>query len=552
MLEELYIRNLALIEELRLEFSGGLNVLTGEPGSGKSLVVKALELLRGARADASHLRTGEEYLQVVGRFLLKNPGGDEELTLEREYFDDGRSRARINGRPATLANLKEIGTELVEIHGQHENQKILSPACQRAFLDAYAGISELVCELSDLISAYNSLKKDLSELEEKIKNERELHHLYEFQINELSEANLKIGEKDELQNEELILSHQAEIITLASEIILALTDKDDSVLAELFKISKLADNLASLLSEFAPLKNEIDESIIRLRESVEPLKRFIVNFDFSPERLEGVRRRLSRIYELEEKYNRDNDSLVRYLEELQERLQVSSGYEAELASLKERIREKAERINTLALLISESRNKASERLQEEFIRNALTLGFQGVSFEVSTRRRPEPGSPFFFKDSPHYLHPWGFEEIEFQVSLNPNENLYPLDKVASGGELSRISLILKEILSSVDSTPTLVFDEVDSGIGGRVAELIAEKLCSLKKNHQLIVITHLAQIAAPADTHIKLEKERVGERMVVFARRLENKDRISELARMIGGKKYAEQLAKELISRTKK
>lgn len=544
MLEELYIKNFALIDELNLIFKSGFNVITGEPGSGKSLVVKALELIRGSRTDVSQIRAGEDYLFVSGRFYYNN----EEFVLEREIFADGRSRAKINGKPATLASLKELGCDLIEIHGQHENQRLLISSYQRMLFDTFANLKYDVNRLEQLLRQYETLHSDLQRLEEKLQSARQLQELRDFQIKELKEANVKKGEKAELVELERLLSHQGEVLALTGEIVEALKEKDGCVIDELTRIVKLMTSLAKLKKDFEPLAREFEDLLIKLKELVYPIEEFLLDFDFSPERLNEVRIRLGRIYELETKYRIDADQFENYLENLLKSKSEETKLAEEIEKIKLEMESLRKEINELAESISKRREEKARVLERDFIIAAKSLGFEGVNFVVSITRKIDENSNFVYGGIPCHIYPWGFENIEFIVSLNPNENPYPLEKVASGGELSRIALLLREFLTEADYSPTLVFDEVDSGIGGRIGNLVAEKLRNLSKRHQTIVITHLPQIASLADHHIALEKFKRGSRMIINGRILLEHERVKELARMMGDEKYAAEIAKKLLN----
>ncbi len=550
VLTELRVRGYAVIDDVRLELGPGLNVLTGETGAGKSILVGALSLLLGERASSDVVRAGEERSVVEGVFDLAgreetverareagHPPEDGLLILRREVQREGRNRVWINGSRATVGLAGELGALLVDLHGQHEHQALLRPSNQRRILDAFAGARDRSRRVRRLFRRWKETRTEAADLRER---GRELAGEEEFlrhKLQEIEGADLEEGEVEELKAEENRLANSEELVSLASGLYRSLYEAEDSVvdrlagagraLGDLARIDPEAEEMAGMLEESRQLLQELGRRLGSYREAV----------DHDPARLERVRARLDEIYRLERKYGGSVEAVLVEGEEAREALARLERVDEEAAELEEEADRLREEWDEAAGALSARRREAAERLEEAVTELLPALGMEDGRFRVELRPRDAPS-------------PEGAETVEFMVSLNVGFEPGPLDRVASGGELSRVMLALKTVLAEVDEVPCLVFDEIDAGVGGEVAHQVARRLQEVAERHQVFVITHLPQIAARADVHYRVEKSRAGGRASTDVERLDGEDRVEEVARMLGGdpgSRVSREHARELL-----
>ena len=547
MLSELRIRDYALIADLTVEFSPGLNVLSGETGAGKSIIIGALTLLLGDKPDADMIRTGSDTAQVEGRFDADGRLAAECSSLGIPLTDDGalllRRRAERSGRGAAYANdsgitiaaLQKLGDRLVDLHGQHQHQLLLKPEIHLDILDEYAGLGEERAGFAERFRSFEEKSAELAGLDREMAERRARRELTEFQHKELSAARVKPGELEELNRERALLQTSERRFTLARQLEELLSEQEGSIIGLLGVAGKAFGELAELdpgLSERRALLNEaragtddLWRELVRYRESIE----------FSPERMEEVNSRLFLIERLERKYGLRADEIASLEAKLKAELDsIETGgsrreeLAAELAALRQDL---AERADKLSRKRGRARSELEKRLSSEF--EALGLGKAALS--VSLSRVPDPDGVYESCNERFRLTSTGADTAEFLFTANPGEEMRPLRKVASGGELSRVMLALKSVLSQADPVPNLVFDEIDVGIGGKVAESVGRRLARLGKNHQVICITHLPQIAKYAERHLLVAKSTRGSRTVTSIRTLDPDSRVEELARMTSG-----------------
>jgi DNA repair protein RecN (Recombination protein N) len=535
MLCELRIRNFALIEQLSLRLAPGLNVLTGETGAGKSIIVGALSLLLGERASSDVVRAGTDRASIEGVFelgedngiarLLDERGIDVEdglLVLKREVAAEGRSRAWINGTPATASLLGELGRLLVDLHGQHEHQTLLRRDEQRAILDAYSGSEELAAAVAAAHRSMQEVRRQIADLETRRREVAQRADFLRFQADEILAAELSAGEEDTLEETARRLSHAEELISLASGLADALATADDSLTGRLAAVRRPLDQLVRIDASQAPLQELYDTAYYALEELGDRLADYAASVEHDPARLEEVRRRQDLIFRLCSKYGASVAEVIEFGEAARAELSLLDGAEWELSGLQRRESELRAELERLAAELSEQRRRAASALAAEVDAVLPELGMAGGRFEVAVLPLPEPGGA-------------GAEEIEFRVALNRGFDPKPLAHVASGGELSRVMLAVKTILARLDAVPTLVFDEVDAGIGGRVALQVGEKMRSVAGSHQVFAITHLPQIAARAHAHLHVSKRESGGRVATEVKELDAQARVEEIARMLGG-----------------
>ncbi|MFC1661330.1 DNA repair protein RecN [Gemmatimonadota bacterium] len=535
MLLELRIRGYAVIDDLALELNPGLNVLSGETGAGKSIIVGALSLLVGERASSQVVRSGADRAVVEAVFDLGGredlgawleergfPSEDAILILRREVASEGRNRAWINGSPATATAVGELGARLVDIHGQHEHQSLLKPAHQRVILDEFGGGEGLAREVRTL---HQELSRSRAELERKKARLRELDaraDFLRFQLREIEEARLEVGEEDGLDEEARRLAHAEELASGTGQLHQALYGGDDALSDRVSALREVLDRLAGLDPSLASLSTHIQEAYHLLSEAGQTLGSYASGVEHDPPRLEEIRQRQDLLFRLKRKYGPKVSDVLetgrRLKEEVSELESASfdvAGMERELVAIQERF---LGRVKDLSRL----REEAARRLEEEVRALLPDLGMTHGRFDVRLQPQDEPESG-------------GGERVELLVSLNPGFEVGPLSRIASGGELSRVMLALKAILARADKVPTLVFDEIDAGIGGQVAQSVAGKLREVAEHHQVFVITHLPQLASRAHHQLSVEKAEEGGLAVTRVRKLMGEERVWEVARMLGG-----------------
>jgi DNA repair protein RecN (Recombination protein N) len=535
MLSELRIRNFALIDRLTVQLGPGLNVLTGETGAGKSIIVGALSLLLGERASADVVRAGEDRASIEGVFevdgredlaaLLDERGLEAEdglLVLKREVAAGGRSRAWVNGATTTAGVLAELGRLLVDLHGQHEHQTLLKRDEQRAILDAYASNSALLARVSAAHATLTALKRQAAELEARRRDALQRADFLRFQAEEIERASLRPGEEEEMEDEARRLSHSEELTALSASLYDAVAGSGRAVVGTLGGLSRTIDRLIGIDPSQAELRELYDAAYYALQELGERMERYGSTIEHDPARLDEIRRRQDLLFRLKSKYGATVEEVMEVGRKARAELDLADSAEFDLAALQKRAAEAADELGRLAAELTGIRTEASGRLAVEVTRVLPELGMTGGRFEVARIPLAEPGAR-------------GAEEIEFRVSLNRGFEPRPLSFVASGGEMSRLMLALKTILARQDSVPTLVFDEVDAGIGGRVALQVGDKMREVAASHQVFAITHLPQIASRATTHLRVSKQERDGRTATGVERLEDDERIREIARMLGG-----------------
>ncbi len=530
MLKELRIKNLAIIDDLKIRFETGLNVLTGETGAGKSIIVDALGLALGERAQTGMIKSGKDEASVEAFFevsehpALREMGiiSEDGIVIRRNISSSGKSRAYINDSLVSIQSLSAIGKTLVDMHGQHEHQSLLSTDNQRTLLDFYGKLHDKRAEVEAVFHEVQSLKKELGKLKENVKERMQRIDLLSFQINEIDSASLKKGEKEALEEERVILSNLNklnELVETAYTMLYAsegaCTEKLDSVISKLREMAAIDPSINETLGLLESAKPLLEDGAVSLRG-------FKEKYDLDPKRLESIEERLETIKKLEKKYGDGADSIISYRDEAEKELSTLKHSDEKIDMLESRLREREEKLLNAAAHLSEKRKQTAKDISKAVEKILKELAFEKAGFRVDVRQSP--------------LSSTGIDIIEFLFSANPGEPLKPLAKVASGGELSRIMLALKNILADVDSIPVLIFDEIDAGIGGKTAESVGIKLKRLSKTHQVICTTHLPQIASAADFHIMTEKSQTKDSTSVKIKELTPDERMAEIARMLSGK----------------
>jgi DNA repair protein RecN (Recombination protein N) len=551
MLQELRIKDFAIIDEIHLEFAAGFVVLTGETGAGKSIIIDAVELLLGGRADNTVIRGGADcaLLEATFRYVADGGGVAEILereglldapgfvTLGREIRREGRNIGRVNGRSVSVSLLRELGEQLVDVHGQSEHLSLLRVREHLNLLDRYARTEHLREEFSRLHGEYSRLRGQLANLREKERDAARRMDLLAYQINEIEAAALNPGEEESLREERTRLANAEQLSTLTDQALASLVDGGQARLSASDLLGEAVDALAELSKVDPSMRQASLEGqtlLEQLGEIGRNLRLYGEKIEFNPGRLDEVEERLSLIHSLGRKYGPGIEGILAYAEHARQDLESITHAEERIDEL-----EKEEQ-RLLALLgekgqrLSEMRRQASEQLAQAIQAEMAELNMGGALFGTEMHWEDDPaGVPVGERRVSFSAS--GLDEMEFLVSPNPGEDLKPLAKIASGGESSRMMLGLKGVLAQADRTPTLIFDEIDQGIGGRVGGVVGGKLWRLARQHQVLCVTHLPQMAAFGDQHIKVEKLLRGHRTVTRVRTLKGKERAAELAQMLGG-----------------
>lgn len=540
MLANLYVENLALIERLELEPGPGFNVLTGETGAGKSLVVDAVNLLLGARASGELIRAGAERAVVQGIFLCPAappfvsrlaelglaPEPDGTIVLSRELNRSGRNLCRVGGRVVGLGVYQELGRFLVDVHGQHEHQSLLEPQAQLLLLDSFGGQALLAArrEVSAAWQRWQEAAALLADWQRQEEEEERLKELWAYQVAEIDAARLRPGEEEELEAEARLLA-AAEQLAAATTGAYQLLYGGTGETSAYDLISRAAAQLIPLQSidpALVPVVEALQEVAFLLEDKAAFLRDYRQHLDFSPGRLGEVQSRLHLIKQLRRKYGGGVEEVLRQGEELKRRLAAAADRSEKLAQAAQELAARERDFHELAASLSVMRREAARRLESEITAVLEELAMPQTVFLVLLRQTA-PGAT-------------GTDEVEFHFSANPGEPPRPVARIASGGELSRLMLALKSIMAEHDAIPTLIFDEIDAGLGGGAARAVGEKLRHLSRWHQVICVTHAAQIAACAERHFHLTKEEHGGRTVTRIRLLDEEGRVRELARMLAGR----------------
>ncbi len=558
MLENLSVRNVALIDNLFVEFEEGFNVLTGETGAGKSILIGSLNLLLGGKSSADIIRTGANEAVVSGSFFVEESNTaahnwlaehsieleENRVLLRRVLKQNGRSTAWIQSVPVTKGELEEFSSFLIDIHGQHQHQSLFKVAEHRKFLDNFAGINKEVKLFTKLYAELAEKRQSLENLNLSEKELAEKQELLSFAIDEITNAKLKQNEKEELEAEEKRLNQYEKLYELVNNSINYLSDEQGLLVMAKKTVQNIssASNYDESLEEYS---GRLDNAYYELDDISSSLESYLSRLTFDPQRLDQIGERLSLIYKLSKKYGNTIEEILEYAENAQAQLDNLSKSEAGKAELENAIKELEAKILKLGCLISEKR-KASCVVMQKQVENILAhLGMSKTKFEVRVDTRLPEGNK-------RIASPYGFDDIEFMISANLGEPLRPLTKIASGGELSRVMLALKTVLSEGDTVNSLIFDEIDTGIGGEVALNIASHIKNLSKKKQIICITHLAIIASHADNHIKIEKNTIGQTTRTSAQTISSTTRIEEIARMLAGDELSEaslKHSKELLTK---
>ena len=558
MLFELRIVNFALIEQLNLQFQSGFTVLTGETGAGKSLLIDAIALLVGGRASTDQIRSGEEEAQLEASFHLPDthplirrlraqdligPHGSE-LILRRVLSRSGRHRVYVNGTLCPLRVLEELGGTLIDIHGQHEQQSLLASAKQGDALDAFGRLYELRGRYEQAYQSWRDLCAQLAELQSEVVDRARIEDMLRFQSQEIAQACLLPDEEEQLRNERQRLVHAHRLRALAHEVHGELQEDEQAVLTRLGRIGRALAELAQTDPAMGDCEQTTTESSIQLKDLAGRLRDYAQQLEADPDRQALIDDRLELIQRLKKKYGGSIEAVLAMGRRVQEELQLLDSREERTAELAARLEEEARRLRTLAQQLSKKRMDAAKRMTTLVGAELAAVKMEHAVLQITVSS----------EESDEGLGPVGRDRVEFLLSSNPGEPPRPLGRVASGGELSRIMLALKTVLAEMDQVPVLVFDEVDTGVGGAVAAAMGTRLRKLGSFHQVFCITHLPQVASQAEHHLLVEKGQESQRTATSVRVLTGMGQEEEIARMLGGltiTKKVRETAAELIAGAK-
>lgn len=559
MLATLRIKNLALVADMTVDFNPGYNVITGETGAGKSILIGALNLVLGERADRTLIRSGAESCSVEARFdvarlrstlrdfLERNglePCEDDQLILKRTFTAAGTNRQFINGTPTTLQILAALGESLVDIHGPHEHQSLIHPAKQLSILDAFGGLREPRAQFVELVRRRETLLAEKAALITDEKTYAQQLELLRFQSNEINAARLSPDEEVLVELEYRRASNAAKLIELARAAQNLISEDEAALLNHAGVLGRTLQELKSIDPSSESLLTQHGEIVARLQDLQRELSQYADRADVDPERLHQLQERLDLLHSLKRKYGQNLAAVIEFGEEAGRKLQILEQRDSELSRLNTGLAKLDEDLQQAGRELSARRRKVNPRLCREVCEHLSALGFKQSRFEVGMATESQLSN---FKSQ---IPAAGFDTIEFQFAPNFGEPPRPLRAIASSGEMARVMLALKTVLASEDEIPVLVFDEVDANVGGETAQAVGAKMRQIAQKHQVLCITHLAPVAAPADAHYLITKEVKDSRTVSRIQCLESKSRVRELARMLGENSVAAvQLAESLLKR---
>lgn len=563
MLAELRIKNFVIIDYIAIKFEKGLNVLSGETGAGKSILIDALSGVLGDKMTVDMIRTGFDKAVLEGVFdisalpdlthLLDDYGIDtegSELILRRELYASGKGRCFINASQVPLQKVKEIAEYLIDIHGQNENQTIMNISRQRNLLDSYGNLLPAVAEVKQLYETLASIRQKLTSFEIDEKEKQRRLDFNTFALKEIEAAALNPVDELELKKEATLLENSEKIFTAASESYELLAG-DSGAFAKLRQAAKSLGSVSEFDGDISTILDNVNQALYSLEDASSALRDYRARADFSPERLNIIEDRLALIQTLKKKYGNTIEEVLAYADKLRQEINAISSGDEERERLQAQERKTVEAAKKAALQLSADRQKLAAELNSKVTKELQDLGMEGMKFVTDIQQEPSPEGDIESGGKTYMLYPHGLDKIEFLIAANAGEELRPLRKTASGGEMSRIMLALKNVILATDIVDTLIFDEVDAGIGGKTAEIVGRKLKQLSCKRQVILITHLPQIASMSSSHYFIQKGKTGDRVTTSVTRLNRKEKIREVARMLAGETVTElsmQHAEEMVA----
>ena len=555
MLKSFEVKDYALIEHISVEFGGELNIITGETGAGKSILIDAMGLLLGERAATEVVRKGANKSVVEGIFNIEENKNVKklledndieyypELILRREISLKGSNRCFANDTPVSLSIIKELGNLLVDLHGQHEHQSLLRTETHINYLDEFGDYDDLMIKYRKTYDDLVRTERELNSLKEREEILKEKKEICSFQIKEIDEVSLQEGEEEKLNGELIILENSEKLAELTNEIYQLLYESGNSVHDSVVKVQNNLSELVEIDNSFSDSSSEAETIIALVNDISSFVQSYKAKVDLDPAHVEEIRERLGSINLLKKRYGGTVKSVLEHRKKIGEEFTLAENFEekiSELSSALSKLREKAEKE---AKSISQKRIQVSKKVKSGIENSLKELGISQPEFKTEILNEPADGKPLKFSST-------GIDKVEFFISTNPGEDPKPLAKVASGGEVSRIMLSLKSVLAMSDKLPLLIFDEIDVGVSGKIAQKVGNTLKELSKYHQIIAITHLPQIASLADSHYSIEKISKKDRVISAIKKLDEEEQVNEVAKLISGEKITDKsisTAQELI-----
>lgn len=540
MLRSLYIKNYALIDSLEIDFEPGFSVITGETGAGKSIILGALSLILGQRADMKAIKQGESKCVIEGSFdvsaydlraFCEEKGIDydpDSYILRREILSTGKSRAFINDSPVSLTDLKELGSQLIDIHSQHQNLLLSDTRFQMQVVDALAGNKELLSRYQQAFHQYKQSEKALAELREAVRKSKEEEDYLRFQIESLTEAALQEGEQEELENELETLTHAEDIKSALFKIHSLLSDDDKGIVLGLKEGLNTSQQLAKVYARSEEISERLQTAYIDLKDLASEMDKLANDVEFNPERLAFIESRLDLIYTLQKKYHVNTvPELLALYEEFKQKIENIESSDQQVEALEKEVHEKSEKVFALAKQLTGSRTSITDSFEKDLTDRVAYLGMPNIRFRSEIIAEKHPNI-------------YGLDSVLFQFSANKNVPLQPVAEIASGGEISRLMLCLKSMIAGATALPTIIFDEIDTGVSGEIADKMGEVMREFGKNMQVLAITHLPQIAAKGKAHYKVYKSDDEHTTTTNLVRLSDEERLTEIARMLSGSTVTE------------
>ena len=564
MLKTLHIKDYALLEQVDVQFGAGLNIITGETGAGKTILIDAMSLLLGERASTEVVRKGADKSVVEGIFEVTSNKKVQalleqneieflpELIIRREISLKGSNRCFINDTPAQLSLVKELGDLLVDLHGQHEHQSLLKTETHIEYLDNAGETEDLLRTYKWIYKSLSKLQNELSELKEKEAVLKEKKGLFEFQIKEIDDVSPEENEEEKLNEELKVLENSEKLRQLTTELYQGLYDNENSVYDNLMNLKNAVNDLTRIDKSFNETNEEYEAALAIINEIAGYLRSYSGKIDFDPEKLESIRIRLGAISLLKKKFGGSVNSVLEHRKRIGEEYQIAENYSEKISELEAKTKAIRENCGSTADKLSIERKKAAKKVEEDIAELLKQVGIPNSKFQIRISNAPaEDSEEFIIVNGKKFkFNSSGYDDVQFFISTNLGEDLKPLAKVASGGEVSRIMLTLKSILARRDKLPLLIFDEIDTGVSGHIAQKVGQKLKELASHHQVIAITHLPQIAGLADQHFAVEKLETDKRVISRIRKLNREERIREVAKLMSGENITEASikgAKELM-----
>ncbi|MFH1563252.1 MAG: DNA repair protein RecN [Nitrospirota bacterium] len=569
MLSQLHIKDFVLIDELEIEFSEGLNILTGETGAGKTIIIDAINAVLGERVTTDYIRCGSERSVISALFEIKENAGvkevlanyglpllEENLLLQREILSSGKHLCRINDKLVALGTLVDVGKSLVDIHGQHEHQSLLNQATQLILLDKYGELQNLRLEVSRIYHQFTGLNQRLAQLSINEQEKVRQLDLLKFELEEINQANLTLDEDEKLDQEAKILRNAEKLHLLAQEAYQLLYGLEThSINTNFYQVVKKLSSIVELDPSLKESAQTAQNLSFQLEILTKELDNYIQRIEFNPAKLEEVEARLDLLNKLKRKYGGTINVIFEYKDKITAQIDSITHNEEEIEGIKNQLSQIISLLELKAGELSKRRKESAAKLADEIVIQLSDLGMNKSQFRVEITAKEGPESPIKIDGKTVKINSTGVDVVEFLISPNVGEPLKPLANIASGGEISRVMLAIKTILARVDEIPTLIFDEIDTGIGGKIGQNVGAKLSHISQSRQVICITHLPQIAAYAQTHLYVEKKVIGNKTQTQVNKLDKVSRIKELAALLDGHeisptslKHAEELLGKAVS----